>query len=68
MVAFGGGMFLFAPLRLAVLESLLPNGSSQLGPPLCFRKINEFQIKHMDNVFMCVLNGNISNKRSNNVC
>lgn len=35
MVEFGAGMLVFAPLRLAVLESFLPNGSSQLGPPLC---------------------------------
>lgn len=48
MVAFGGGMFLFEPLRLAVFESLLPNGSSQLGPPLCFKRILiKFQIKHV---------------------
>lgn len=35
MVEFGGGMLLFDPLKLAVLESLLPSGSSQDGPPLC---------------------------------
>lgn len=34
MVEFGAGMLLFEPLRLAVLKSFLPNGSSQLGPPL----------------------------------
>lgn len=37
MVAFGGGRLLFEPFKLAVFESLLPNGSSQLGPPLCFK-------------------------------
>lgn len=36
MVEFGAGMLVFEMLKLAVLESLLPNGSSQLGPPLCF--------------------------------
>jgi hypothetical protein len=40
-------MFLFEPLRLAVFESLLPNGSSQLGPPLCFIRIFKFQIQHI---------------------
>lgn len=35
MVEFGAGMLLFEPLRLAVLESFLPNGSAQFGPPLC---------------------------------
>lgn len=35
MVEFGAGMFLFAFFKLAVLESLLPNGTSQCGPPLC---------------------------------
>lgn len=46
-MAFGGGMFLFEPFKLAVLESLLPNGSSQLGPPLCFNITMKFQIKHI---------------------
>jgi len=32
-VLFGAGMLLLEPLKLAVLESLLPNGTSQLGPP-----------------------------------
>ena len=31
----GGGMFLLAPLKLAVVESLLPSLTSQLGPPSC---------------------------------
>jgi len=31
----GGGMLLLAPLKLAVLESLLPTFTSQLGPPSC---------------------------------
>lgn len=35
IVEFGGGMLLLERLTLAVLESLLPRGSSQLGPPLC---------------------------------
>lgn len=43
MVAFGGGMFLFEPLKLAVFESLLPKGSSQLGPPLYFKIIVKVQ-------------------------
>jgi len=29
----GGGMLLLAPLRLAVLASLLPNFTFQVGPP-----------------------------------
>jgi hypothetical protein len=33
----GGGMLLLAPLKLAVLESLLPTFTSQLGPPSCMR-------------------------------
>jgi hypothetical protein len=37
MVELGAGMLLFEPPRLAVFESLLPNGSSQLGPPLCIK-------------------------------
>lgn len=42
MVELGAGMFVLAPLRLAVLESLLPSGSSHDGPPLCIEpKISE---------------------------
>lgn len=33
-VLLGAGMLLFDPLKLAPLESLLPNGTSQLGPPV----------------------------------
>ena len=33
-VLLGAGMSLLEPLRLAPLESLLPNGTSQLGPPV----------------------------------
>lgn len=32
-VLFGAGMSLLDPLRLAPLESFLPKGTSQLGPP-----------------------------------
>lgn len=52
-MAFGGGMFLFEPLRLAVFESLLPNGSSQLGPPLCFKESSKFQ----NLIFLISING-----------
>jgi hypothetical protein len=31
----GGGMLLLAPLKLAVVESLLPTLTLQLGPPSC---------------------------------
>jgi hypothetical protein len=31
----GGGMLLLAPLKLAVVESLLPTFTSQFGPPSC---------------------------------
>jgi hypothetical protein len=31
----GGGMSLLAPLKLAVVESLRPTFTSQLGPPSC---------------------------------
>jgi hypothetical protein len=31
----GGGMSLLAPLKLAVVESLRPIFTSQLGPPNC---------------------------------
>lgn len=34
-VLFGAGMLLFEPLKLAPLESLLPRGTTQLGPPAC---------------------------------
>src|SRR4051794_32152328 len=34
-VLFGAGMLLLEPLKLAPLESLLPNGTSQFGPPDC---------------------------------
>jgi hypothetical protein len=37
-VLFGAGILLFEPLKLALLESLLPNGTSQLGPPVCIHK------------------------------
>ncbi|KAM3699862.1 hypothetical protein ACB098_05G056000 [Castanea mollissima] len=35
---FGVGILLLEPLKLALLESLLPNGTSQLGPPTCASK------------------------------
>jgi hypothetical protein len=38
MVEFGGGIFAFAPFKLAVFESFLPRGTSHAGPPLCFKK------------------------------
>lgn len=70
MVAFGGGIFLFDPLRLAVFESLLPNGSSQLGPPLCFKESNKFHdlmflmYKNVNNMFflllVCTMNSELS--------
>lgn len=37
-VLFGAGISLFEPLRLAPLESLLPSGTSQWGPPACISK------------------------------
>lgn len=36
---FGAGMFLFEPVKLAVVESLLPRGNTQFGPPLCAFKL-----------------------------
>jgi len=33
-VLLGAGMLLFEPLMLAPRESLLPKGTSQLGPPV----------------------------------
>lgn len=41
-VLFGAGMSLLEPLRLAPLESLLPSGTSQLGPPVfCTKKLSQ---------------------------
>ena len=40
-VEFGGGILVFEVVKLAVFESLLPNGSSQFGPPLYFIKPNK---------------------------
>jgi len=34
-VLLGAGMLLFEPLMLAPRESLLPKGTTQLGPPVC---------------------------------
>ncbi|KAF3680284.1 hypothetical protein FXO38_02382 [Capsicum annuum] len=34
-VLFGEGILLLDPLKLALLESLLPNGTSQFCPPVC---------------------------------
>ena len=44
-VLFGAGMLLLDPLKLAVLESFLPNGTSQYGPPVC-HYINKFQAQN----------------------
>jgi len=33
-VLLGAGMLLFDPLKLALVESLLPKGTIQLGPPV----------------------------------
>lgn len=38
----GGGMFLFAKVLLAVVESLLPSFTFQLGPPSCTKNIHEY--------------------------
>ena len=40
-VEFGGGILVFEVVKLAVFESLLPNGSSQFGPPLYFITANK---------------------------
>jgi hypothetical protein len=43
----GGGMLLLAPLKLAVVESLLPTFTSQFGPPSCThhgRYTSRFQV------------------------
>jgi len=37
-VLFGAGILLLEPLRVALLESLLPNGTSQFGPPACMNE------------------------------
>ena len=45
-VLLGAGMSLLEPLRLAPLESLLPNGTSQLGPPVFSYKNKTNYNKH----------------------
>jgi hypothetical protein len=52
----GGGMLLLAPLKLAVVESLLPTFTSQFGPPSCTHTqhartyvttLHSFQVRHL---------------------
>lgn len=38
---FGDGRSLLASLKLAVVESLLPNRTAHVGPPSCKKKINQ---------------------------
>ncbi len=56
-------MLLFEALMLAVFESLLPNGSSQFGPPLCFNTLNKLS-NDVNKKYLTLLRSMIQFKRS----